>query len=199
MQYMQVKCENIEENIGKIKGKPGVWFLLGNEKNNIASICLQVAQKYDIGKEIELDVQNIRATELKPICKKKYVNQFGEVKFEYEDWGQWRARNLYYHIAQNYSNLTFVCIWDEKKFDKETNREVIEKYIAYKTKAAFWVNGRPFEKEKSDEYKKDLLITYAKECNSIRKKLEKIIGVDNMVEIDNIISKYSVDRDELFS
>lgn len=190
MEYMQVDCEKMEEIMGKIKGKAGVWFLLGNEDKNEKLICLQVAQKDDIGKEIETDVQYIRANDLKPICIKKYVNQFGEAKFDYEEWGQWRARNLYYHIAQNYSNLKFVCIWDDKIFDEKSYRELLEKYIAYKTKAVFWVNGRPFDDEKSDEYKKDLLKQNFIECNSIREKLVGILDEVNVATIDNNIANY---------
>lgn len=186
MKYLKVECGDIEKRINEIKGKSGVWFLLGRENESSPLVCLQVAQKDNIGNEIENDVRYLRTKVLKP-GKKEYVNQFGEKQFDYEDWGQYRARKLYYNIAHKYSDLTFVCIWDEKIFEDKSNRELLEKYIAYKTKAVFWVNGRPFKKELTDDEKKELLIKYSNECNRIKKNLIEMIGKDKITEIDKII------------
>lgn len=190
MKYEIFKCSHADEVIDKIKGKPGVWFLLGKEeeKANSPFVCLQVAQKDNIGEEIKTDVQYMQASELKPLIEEKsYVNQFGEEKFTYEEWGQWRARNLYYYIDHNYKELTFIAIWDEESFTEKTNRELLEKYIAYKTKAEFWVNGRAFKKGQTEKVKESLLSKYSSSCADIQKKLITMIGEANVNTINEII------------
>ena len=155
-----------------IRGKFGVWFLIGKNINNKYE-CLQVAQSSDIGKEIELDINDMTSKKLTSLYFKNYVNQFGEKKFEYIECDRWRAKNLYFYLSCNFSDFIFICIVDKKLTDSKT-RKLLEKYIAYKTKSSFWVNGRPFIKEQSEEEKRELIESYSKRLEDIRKTLEDI-------------------------
>jgi len=189
--FIQIKKIDIEDTeikgIKDIKGKFGVWFLIGKNINNKYE-CLQVAQSSDIGKEIELDINDMTSKNLTSLNIKNYVNQFGEKMFEYEEYDRWRARNLYYYLSCNFSDFIFICIVDKKLTDRGT-RELLEKYIAYKTKSSFWVNGRPFIKEQSEEEKRKLIEIYSKILKDIRKKLEDIFLNSKLLDkVDDFIS-----------
>ena len=87
------------KSIDVLNKKPGVWMLIAKKKEEGHEeghfICLQIGQTGNIGLEVKRDIEFMVEAEPKS-SKKKYVNQFGEVQFEYDDYANWRAKQLYY-------------------------------------------------------------------------------------------------------
>lgn len=179
----------IEMDVSELKRKPGVWLLVGKDAANPNSSyrCLQVAQTNNVGKEIETDSYYMTALEPKSTQKKEYINQFGEKKFSYPEYDNWRTKNLYYTIFREYGDLTFIVLLCDELKERNT-RILLEKYIAYKTKAAFWVNGRPFESEVAKEEKEKLRNKYESVCDEILNDLRHKIESKIIDELQLLIS-----------
>lgn len=79
-------------------------------------------------------------SELELDRKKKYVNQFGECLFEYDQKASAREI-LYNRIKKDYCDLVFTCIYNTIEYSL---KKEVESYFARATHALFWRNGRPF-------------------------------------------------------
>lgn len=129
------------------KNVPGVWMLLGRNNINEKWECLQVGVNKNIYKEISTDIfymdKLIR-------IKKPYINQFGEIQFWTK--GEPSVQNkLYFTIRNEYDQLAFIVVCEN--IEDAIERKLIEKYVAYRTRAKYWRNGRPYKaaKEVSNE------------------------------------------------
>ncbi len=125
--------------------REGVWMLLGKNEGDKRYRCLQVAQKKDIYTEIESDIVLMKTSRVET-SKKNYFNYFGEELDEVSIITYPSVREqLYSQIANLYDELTIVVLISGHIGD--IARKQIEKYVAVKTKARFWRNGRPYEKK----------------------------------------------------
>ena len=176
------------KSIDVLNKKPGVWMLIGKKKEEGHEeghfICIQIGQTGNIGLEVKRDIEFMVEAEPKS-SKKKYVNQFGEVQFEYDDYANWRAKQLYYIIAKEYKELKFICIICERNTKEQ--RDKLEKYMAYKSSCKYWVNGRPFSAKKENDRKQYCI----GECEVIKKELQKFFNHELLQKIDNFILNMS--------
>lgn len=158
----------IDKNKMENYQKPGVWALFGKEKNNSNSkyICLNVGKAKNIQAELKIDFD--RLSELKQKSKKKYINQFAEVKFEYDEYPS-RLDYLYNEISNNYKNLVFILVAEENDY-------CIEKYFAYSLKAAYWVSngGYSDQHEEIDDGIIEKILLNEKDKNKTNKKILNI-------------------------
>ena len=127
----------------------GVWILFGRKKEQLWT-CLQIGQSSNIGLEIISDVECLsgkrKISEDKTKC---YINQFGKVVkgYEYHVYSTPREQ-IYTKMGKEYKEFVFVCICCGKNY--KDNKKLIEKYAAWKLRALFWRNGRPFKVEKEN-------------------------------------------------
>ncbi len=152
---------------------PGVWALLGKEKDSDLYICLQVGQTVNIATEINENIKYLSEEKPKPIDK-KWVNYFGENMFDYKDYTkEWNRKVLYHKIATSYDNFSFVCIL--KNEEEKAVREDIERYFAIMTKSRYWrPTGRQVkEKNEKEQNDKSFLIERKKEAERIKDKYIK--------------------------
>ena len=183
------KLENID--ISAINNMPGVWILLGKKKDRKKEVengfvCLQVGQNKDIGKEIKQDIAYMRTGNPKELGSINYVNQFGEKIFDYKNYKHWRRRNVYFQIDSAYEDFAFICIIGGNELSNIESRKKVEKYIAYKTKSVFWVNGSSFKNEQDEKSKEEILKQYNEECRELNIELSKFKM--NKPLLDKIIS-----------
>lgn len=109
---------------------------------------LQVAQTKDMFAELSRDLAYMTDADI--ITEERYyVNQFGELLFAYTDLIDGRQRALYQQIAQHYEE--FRCYAFALPLAEQSLRKSLEKYIAYKTAARYWVNGRPYQSGQSQQ------------------------------------------------
>ena len=141
--------ENVQKKLEKYK-KKGVWALFGKKfGENVPWICLQVAKTTNIADEIKKDINCLKPSIDEKIKenKKNYVNQFGNIMFEYNDYEYPSSReHLYNKIACEYNTLMFICVSEEANSAKRLD---IEKYFAWRARALYWRNGGPYKKEKN--------------------------------------------------
>lgn len=136
---------NMDRKSTKRIERAGVWMLLGKNESDEKYHCLQVAQKKDIYSEMESDIFLMKNSEVETY-EKPYFNFFGEELDEVSIITYPNAREqLYSQIAALYDELTIVVLISG--YIGEIARKQIEKYVAVKTKARFWRNGRPYEKK----------------------------------------------------
>lgn len=136
---------NMDRKSTKRIERAGVWMLLGKNESDEKYHCLQVAQKKDIYSEMESDIFLMKSSEVETY-EKPYFNFFGEELDEVSIITYPNAREqLYSQIAALYDELTIVVLISG--YIGEIARKQIEKYVAVKTKARFWRNGRPYEKK----------------------------------------------------
>lgn len=160
-----------KNNIEQYKNVPGVWILLGKKKGDTHLVCLQVGQtKKDISSEIKTNIYYLCDNSSEHPAQKKYVNQFGEGKFDY-DVPISRQEFLYKEIAKNYDNLTFICVAHGKELENQDSLlRTIEKYVAFKTLCRYWANGGPYNEKAPEEVER-----IKKECtDSCAELFEKI-------------------------
>lgn len=120
----------------------GVWVLFGRKEEQLW-ICLQVGQSYNIGSEIVSDVKCLSG-EIE-VRKEEYINQFGNIVKGYEYYVYLTPREqIYKKIGEEYNDFVFACICCGENY--KDNKKAIEKYAAWKLRALFWRNGRPFKK-----------------------------------------------------
>lgn len=163
-----------EEFILKPEKVPGVWILIGKEKDKSPWMCLQVAQTKNIGREIVKDISFLKNNiyQSEPIKnEKKYVNQFGELMFLYEK-SLNRRKILYNKIFEKYNCLTFICVAYGEELGDDKLRKDIEKYVAYKTFCLYWVNGHPYN-EKGEEEVKAIKNKCEMESNKLLEKIKE--------------------------
>lgn len=122
----------------------GVWALFGKYKKNSECYCLQVAATINIKEEILTDKKLIKGNLEKNRPEKSYVNQFGEELFKYPDHPSAKEYLYSDYIKENFENLQFVVIYNEK--DPKKDKKEIEREFAYQTRALCWRNGRPYKK-----------------------------------------------------
>lgn len=190
--YILQKSSLISAKTNEIKGKPGLWMLIGKNKNGLYS-SLQVGHSQNIGSEIERDISYL--TTIPPTSEKDilYVNQFGEELFPYENYNFWRAKNLYHQIATHYTNLNFICIANHTALENENNRKILEKYIAYKTTSRYWSNGGIY-KPKTETQIKTIIEACLVECEQLYKSITKFnLGIKQLNIIDEYIANLSDD------
>ena len=160
--------------------KKGVWALFGKKfGENVPWICLQVAKTTNIADEIKKDINCLKPSIDEKIKenKKNYVNQFGNIMFEYNDYEYPSSReHLYNKIACEYNTLMFICVSEE---DKSAKRLDIEKYFAWRARALYWRNGGPYKKEKN--YSED-------DLNKIQEDTFMDIKLDEKIK-ENLDSK----------
>ncbi len=176
--------EKNEKNFKEIYGKKnGIWIVVGKNKKSKEKQVLNVAITVDIYKEIKKDLD---CSKTKKDWKKEkpYINQFGETKFMYPNNGYARVY-VYSYIFNKYEDIKFYCIakGDKEEFNSSRKKE-IEKLVAYHTKAEYWRNGRPFQKEQSKDKKEAI-------DNKIKEYLDKnseIIGSVFFKDLEKILS-----------
>ena len=162
-----------ENNIAQYKGIPGVWILLGKEKADTHFVCLQVGQTKDIGNEIKTNISYLGKQNFEPTTK-KYVNQFGEFMFSYEEHIDERRKMLYGDIAKKYVDLTFVCITSGEELKNQVELlKAIEKYVAYKTSCRYWVNGGPYRDGKASEKIEEIKNDCTNKCGELFETIKK--------------------------
>lgn len=167
----------------EIPKEPGVWFLTGIVRDNEVKkkrIVLQVAQTKNLSKEINRDVKELTDEPIR-LVKKDYINFYGEKCFSYpEILPTSRLAHLYRDIFKKYRELRFHYICSVLEEQKN-----LEKYIAYKTGALYWVNGGAFKKKQTKERVADLKETYSNQLYDLSKKFSS--GLVNV--IDNYLQK----------
>ena len=90
------------------------------------------------------------------MTKKKYKNQFNEVKFEYDDYPT-RQDYLYKNISEKYSDIVTILVANQSE-----NTYIIEKYFAYSTHAVYWVSNGKYspntivENDKIEQIRKNI-------------------------------------------
>lgn len=189
--YFNEPTKEINKELNNLQ-KPGVWFLIGKNKkqNNSEFECLQVAKHCKIGSEIKVDIGYIKNNNFK--IEKIYTNQFGQQMFKYIDYDDNRRITIYKHIAKNFTDLQFICFYGNV-FTNEV-KDSLEKYIAYQTKARYWVNGRPFNDQLTQEKIDKLSKFYENICKEIAENLKvknkKLLkSVDDYLEKRNLIRR----------
>lgn len=126
---------------------PGVWVLFGRKVGK-PWLCFQVGQSNNIGIEIKSDIQSISGR-IEEQIEKSYINQFGEsIKgYDYTIYLTPREQ-IYKKLGEQYKEFAFICIC--YGIDYKDNKKLIEKYVAWKLKAMFWRNGRPYKQPKKN-------------------------------------------------
>lgn len=137
-----------EENM-KAYMSHGVWALFGRKKEQLWT-CLQVGQSGNIGSEIISDVECLSGKRaVREDEEYSYINQFGNVVEGYGYYVYLTPREqIYKKIGEEYNDFVFVCICCGENY--KDNKKSIEKYAAWKLRALFWRNGRPFKKVRED-------------------------------------------------
>lgn len=175
-----------EEFISKLEKVPGVWILIGKEKDKSPWMCLQAAQTKNVGREIAKDISCLKSNTYQSIQKnggKKYVNQFGEPMFSYDKQLN-RRKILYKNIDEKYEFLTFICVAYGEGLEDDKLRKDIEKYVAYKTFCLYWVNGHPYNEKEEEEIK-----AIKNKCEMESNKLLEKIKESNYSEKVNTLNE----------
>lgn len=131
---------------------PGVWALFGKRKDrpdNRRWYCLQVAATICIKTEILKDMQLLEEKLEEDRDDSPYINQFGEILFEYPSHPTPREYLYSKYIKEQFEDFQFIVVCREKGSTKRRN---IEKEFAYRTNAVYWRNGRAFNKGERIDY-----------------------------------------------
>lgn len=148
----------------------GVWGLLGRKKDEQWK-WLQVGQSNNIGLEIISDVQCISG-EITQDNDRSYINQFGQVVNGYTYNVYLSAREqIYKCIGENFTDFIFVCVCCGEEY--KDSKMAIEKYVAWKTRALFWRNGRAFKEPKANVQEPEGIENIEP---SIKKVIDQMIG-----------------------
>ncbi|MBE5854147.1 MAG: hypothetical protein E7297_02175 [Lachnospiraceae bacterium] len=153
---------------------PGVWILLGRNETAEKWECLQVGINVDIYQEIVTDIDYMYE---QGKTEKDYINQFGEKCEGLKIFAYPSEHNqLYSFIRNTYENLAFVIV--AENVEELEKRKTIEKYVAYRTRAKYWRNGRAYEKEATVK-NEDLSVDISAVMNYV-------------IEIDKFLEKYII-------
>ena len=180
------KVEIVDSNlnkIGDINGclkTGGVWAAF-----DCTGKCWNVAETKDIAKEMNVDINSMKFRYVEDPTWETAYNHFGEKMF--------KCPSPYKIATYTWSNVSSKC--ENKKIffvvfeiipdvdDKDENNKIksrrrsIEKYIAYKTNAAYWRDGRRFTNEKRMKTAVDNFIkTFKEDENNVEivKKLQAV-------------------------
>lgn len=171
----------------EIPKEPGVWFLTGIARDNEVEkkrVVLQVAQTKNLSKEINRDVKELTDEPIR-LVKKDYINFYGEKCFSYQEvLPASRLAHLYRDIFKKYRELRFHYICSVLEEQKN-----LEKYIAYKTEALYWVNGGAFKKKQTKERVDGLKKTYSDQLDDLSKKFSSglVDFIDNYLQKEGLL------------
>lgn len=160
-----------------MRGNAGVWALFGKKPNSEKWDCLQVCETSDMGTEMMVDFNYINSKAAPETSSKKYINQWGNNIFSFDE--NPSARQLaYYEIGKQYNVFKVVVVKEE---DSQEKRRLIEKYFAASTLAVYWRNGRVYTEEPQNRTR---VAEYIKQLNALKQEVD-------CKKIDDFLEEYN--------
>lgn len=131
------------EDINQYEQIDGVWAAFDSYGK-----CLNVAETKNIAKEMQEDISYMDFGYEEDTSWKMAVNHFGDDMFKCPS-ARKIAKYTWANVAKQYDGkeiyfVVFISSLDKENSMPRSERRRIEKYIAYKTRAVYWRDGRPF-------------------------------------------------------
>lgn len=197
------KVQIIDTNFKNVKdinqnNKPicGVWAAFDSDGN-----CWNVAETKNIAKEMQEDISYMDFGYEEDTSWKMAVNHFGDDMFKCPS-ARKIAKYTWANVAKQYDGkeiyfVVFISSLDKENSMTRSERRRIEKYIAYKTRAVYWRDGRPFKSQERMKKAVDDFIKSFKEDgnNEIERMLNRLMEEILIKNIDRIhTTEIGVDR-----